>query len=82
MKPTRSTGPAAILQTGRPLHDFVVRTQDGPGELQQLPSLVGQLHLARGPVEERDVQLGLELGDLLAQRRRGDHQPLGRAAEV
>ena len=41
-----------------------------------------ELDAARRPVEQRLAELGLEAPDLLRQRRLGDVQPLGGAAEV
>ena len=41
-----------------------------------------ELDAARGPVEQRLAQLGLEAADLLRERRLRDVQPLGGAAEV
>ena len=39
---------------------------------------LGQLHAARGPEEERDLQVLLDVAHVLAQRRLRDVQPLGR----
>ena len=41
-----------------------------------------ELDAARGPVEERLPELGLEAADLLRQRRLGDVQAFGGTAEV
>ena len=43
---------------------------------------VGQVDPARGPVQQGDAELGLELADLLGQRRLGHVQPFGGPPEV
>ena len=42
----------------------------------------GQLHAAAGALEQPHPELGLQRGDLLAERRLGDVQPGGGAPEV
>ena len=70
------------LQGSPPGEQLVVVVLHAPCERQQLAAVPGELDLARAPIEELDVELLLEAADLLAQRRRGDAQPLRRAAEV
>lgn len=46
------------------------------------PAGVGEVDAAGGAVEQLDAQLGLQLADLLGERRLGHVEPLGGATEV
>ena len=57
-----------------------LQRDDAIGE--QPPARLGQLDVPRRAHEQLDAQLGLELPDRLAQRRRGHVQPVGRTREA
>ena len=56
--------------------------QGAPGLLQERCPGRRELNVALGTKEQRDAHLGLQLFDLLAERRLGDVEPLGGPAEV
>ena len=56
--------------------------QDLAGAVLQQPARLGELDPTRGPVHQPDADLVLELPQVLRQRRLGDVQPGGGAAEV
>ncbi|GAA2344517.1 hypothetical protein GCM10010376_77030 [Streptomyces violaceusniger] len=56
--------------------------QQPPGRLQQRPPRGGEPHGPGRTVEQPDPEVPLQQPDLLAQRRLGDVQPLGRPPEV
>ena len=66
----------------RGLNGAVELCQQLPGVAQERLARRGQLHPPSGAGQQLAAELVLELADLLAQRRLGDVQPGGRAAEV
>ena len=60
----------------------VDRRQRGAAVGEQPPPGLGQLDVAGRAHEQLDAELGLELPDRLAERRRGHVQPVGRAREA
>ena len=60
----------------------VDRGEDLAAALEQHLAGGRELDAARGAVEQRLAELGLEAADLLRERRLRDVQPLGGAAEV
>ena len=60
----------------------VDRGQDLAAALEQHLAGGRELDAARGPVQQRLAELGLEAADLLRERRLRDVQALGGAAEV
>lgn len=71
---------------GRDAHGLGARVldhcQDGTSSLQESNPGCGDLDSARGPPQQGDADLRLELLDLLGERRLGDVQPLGGPTEV
>jgi hypothetical protein len=53
-----------------------------PGLSQKCSSGIGQFDRAPGPIDEAHPQLAFQLLDLLTERRLGNVEPLGGAAEV
>src|SRR6185312_2860820 len=56
--------------------------EHAPGLLEHRGSGIGQGDLARGPVQQVDAELLLELANLLADRGLGDVEALGGTAEM
>ena len=81
----RADGQRALAQA-RQLLDlesrFVQALQHRARVRQERLAGLGQRHVALHAVEQRRAELGLQLADLLADRRLGDVQLLGRAGEV
>src|SRR5262245_38364040 len=75
----------ADLAAGRPLgglHGAIREEQDLAGLIEEQSSGVGELHLALRTEEQLHLELLLETQDLLTQRRLGDVESGGGAAEV
>jgi hypothetical protein len=78
--PQRAQHPASRPRRVR--EGRVDRLQRGHAVGQQALPRGGQRDAAGRALEEVDAELGLELADRLAQRRRGHVQPVGRAREA
>ena len=84
-EPVKPIGEAPVLaarRAARVLDRGVDRGEDLAAALEQHLAGGRELDAARGAVEQRLAELGLEAADLLRERRLRDVQPRGGAAEV
>ncbi len=71
-----------VLAAGDALAERLRLVEQADGVLERGLPRRGQLHAALGADEQRLTELGLQRLDLVAHRRLGEPQPLGRAREV
>ncbi|EFV84982.1 hypothetical protein HMPREF0005_02404 [Achromobacter xylosoxidans C54] len=72
----------ALVHRAHPHRGVLQARERGAHVIQERRAGLGQGHPAVGAVEQLDLQLAFELGDLQAQRRLRDMQPGGSAGEV